>query len=98
MDDEVSLRQRVRRLEMLMSAGGTGSDDVVTALGARAPVEFTPISPSPLVPPAANQIRNGDLSHSVNTWFENVAAPGTDKVLECAWWFTHDAPAAGQAL
>jgi hypothetical protein len=69
-----------------------------TALGASSPVEPIPIPITPAPPPSANQLRNGDLSHSTNTWHETVAAPGTDKVLECAHWYSHNEPATGQAL
>jgi hypothetical protein len=47
--------------------------------------------------PSANQLRNGDLSHSVNTWADETAV-ATDRAKECVYWFTHDAPAAAQEL
>src|SRR5688500_10104611 len=97
MDDFKRLSDRVARLERLRPTEGAGE---ATDLGAIVPPGSElarPPAPS-AGPPAAHQRRNGDASHSVNTWFEAVAAPGTDKVLECAWWFVHDVPAAGQAL
>ncbi|MDQ3920275.1 MAG: hypothetical protein M3348_17570, partial [Acidobacteriota bacterium] len=48
-----------------------------------------------LPPSAANQLRNGDMSHSVRTW-NNAAAGNQD--YELAHFFTHDAPSAGQQL
>jgi hypothetical protein len=59
-----------------------------------AETDFTPVAETP-APSAANQLRNGDLSHSVRTW-NNGAAGNQD--FECAHFFTHDAPAAAQQL
>jgi hypothetical protein len=56
--------------------------------------DFTPV-PETAAPSAANQLRNGDLSHSVRTW--NSGAVGNQD-YECAHFFTHDAPAAAQQL
>ncbi len=56
--------------------------------------DFEPVADA-AAPSAANQLRNGDLSHSVRTW-NNGAAGNQD--YECAHFFTHDAPAAAQQL
>lgn len=56
--------------------------------------DFEPVEPAPQVA-AVNQLRNGDLSHSVRTW--NSGAAG-DQDLECAHFFTNDAPSTGQQL
>lgn len=97
MNDLQILRQDVDRLTRQVSEMGGLNER--TALGAESPVEPLPIPPATAVPPASNSIRAGDISHSVNTWFEAVAAPGTDKVLEAAWWYSTAGPAAaGQAL
>lgn len=64
--------------------------------GARAGFDLAPVPPAERKT-APNDLRNGDQSHSVNTW--NEAAPsGGDKAAECAHWFSHDAPSAGQQL
>jgi len=60
-------------------------------------ISLQPI-PTTTLPSAANSVRNGELNHSVNTWNESSPAPTADKGKECAWWFTHDAPATGQVL
>lgn len=96
MEDLNRLTSRVLRLERLFGDVPTGEER--TALGASSPIEPIPIPVTPAVPPSANQLRNGDLSHSTNTWHETVAAPGTDKVLECAHWTSADEPAAAQVL
>jgi hypothetical protein len=41
--------------------------------------------------PAANQLFNGELGHSVNSWFDSSYVP-TDESKECAPYFTHGAP------
>lgn len=70
-----------------------------TELGAVSTIDFKPVAVPPAAPAADQQLRNGDGSHSVNTWKDTVAAPGTDKVLECAYWFSSAGPAAlGQVL
>jgi hypothetical protein len=56
--------------------------------------DFTPV-PVTLPPSAVNQLRNGDLSHSVRTW--NSGAAGNQD-YECAYFFTHDTPVAAQQL
>lgn len=96
MDELQRLRSDVDRLQRQM--GDVSNADQRTAIGAVSLVDPQPIVISPPAPPAANQIRNGDGSHSVNTWFDTVAAPGTDKVKEAAHWFSNDAPATGQLL
>lgn len=47
--------------------------------------------------PAPNALRNGDFSHSENTWFENSPS-GARQDFEAAHWFSHDAPTSGQTL
>lgn len=60
-------------------------------------VEETDFQPVPvtIAPSASNQLRNGDLSHSVHTWNNGA---GGDQNSECAHFFSHDAPAPAQEL
>lgn len=46
---------------------------------------------------AANQLWNGEVGHSVNSWHD-LAYVTTDKAKECAWFFSHDAPTPTQEL
>lgn len=80
----------IRELQLRV---GEGFDD---APEERVSTDFTPI-PETVAPSAVNQLRNGDLSHSVNTWNESAVVT-TDKSKECAHWYSHDAPSAGQQL
>lgn len=41
--------------------------------------------------PAANTLWNGELGHSVNSWFDSSYV-STDKAKECAHFFTHGKP------
>ena len=101
MDTLQQLRQDFNELQIKVnSLGGLLASSAL-------PPNVTPLSPistnfRPLLNPAqtsaVQQIRNGDFSHSVNTWFDAAPAPGTDKVLEAAWWFSNDAPTPGQQL
>ena len=47
--------------------------------------------------PVSNLLWNGELGHSVNTWFDSVAV-ATDKNKECAHWFSHDESISGLLL
>lgn len=100
MDRLSKLEQDVDEIWIRLS-GASGGNDLAL------PPNLTPLSPpstnfipapTTVVPSAVNQLRNGDLSHSVNTWFESVAAPAGDAGHECAYWFTNDAPVNGQVL
>lgn len=86
MSDQATLR----RLQLRLAELEGGGDGVARDTEA----DFTPVADTP-APSASNQLRNGDLSHSVRTW-NNGAAGNQDH--ECAHFFTHDAPAAAQAL
>src|SRR5438045_2161 len=48
--------------------------------------------------PVSNLLWNGELGHSVFTWNEVTGTPSGDKNEECAWWYSHAAPTAGQQL
>lgn len=61
------------------------------------PPRFTPIVPG-VTPQVANQLRNGDLGHSVFTWFETVLPYTDPENQECAWVFSNTIPVNGQAL
>lgn len=71
------------------------------------PPNVTPLSPQSTnffppppsnAPSAVNQLRNGEYSHSVNTWFLMVYDPTSDESYECALWFSNDEPVNGQLL
>lgn len=47
--------------------------------------------------PSANQLWNGELGHSVNSWHD-LAYVTTDVAKECAFWFSNAAMTVGQAL
>ncbi len=97
MDDQERLRADVRRLQLeLNDLGGRLSTDQAPTISS----PLTSFHPIPVVaaPSAVNQVRNGEASHSNNTWYETVAAPTADKGKECAIWFSNDAPVAGQVL
>lgn len=83
--DFQQLRQRVNDL-----AGVTGGVRQDTS---------TNFSPVPTTAPqtAPNDLRNGDHSHSVNTWFDS-SVTADDKSKECAHWFSNPAPVAAQVL
>lgn len=88
--------EKIRQLQLAYAELGAGLGANTTALGAISPVEFEPVPPAERKT-APNDLRNGDQGHSVNTW--NEAAPsGGNKDKECAHWFTHGAPFAGQEL
>lgn len=54
--------------------------------------------PVPLISQAKNQLLNGDFSHSVMTWNDQLPNTGGDRNEECAWWFSNDEPVLGQVL
>lgn len=93
------LEQDLREIQLLAydSRGRLGT--LRTSLDATGNLALTDFAPIPQTSGVStpNQIRNGDFSHSVNTWNESVASAG-DKSKECAWWYSHDAPGAGQQL
>lgn len=63
----------------------------------QAQVSNIPVNTTPTQNPsgAVNQIRNGDFSHSVNSWANGSATD--DSRYECAWWYSHPI-ADGQAM
>jgi hypothetical protein len=84
--DKAKIRELELRLNELAGEGEGGGRDI--------PTDFTPVVTA-TAPSASNQLRNGDLSHSVRTW--NNGAVGNQD-YECAHFFTHDAPSAAQQL
>lgn len=42
--------------------------------------------------PVGNQLWNGEIGHSVNSWHDSSYVT-TDKADEAAWWFSHNKPA-----
>lgn len=67
----------------------------ITALSSQ--ISAIPLSTTPLINASAavNQIRNGDFSHSVASWFQDTVAP--NNVYECAWMYSHPIT-PGQAM
>lgn len=47
--------------------------------------------------PVSNLILNGELGHSVNSWFD-ASYTTDDKAKECAHWFSHDGTLSGLTL
>ncbi len=47
--------------------------------------------------PSSNLLWNGELGHSVNSWFDSSYG-ATDKAFECAHFFSHDGTLSGLAL
>jgi hypothetical protein len=80
-----------RRVNEMSGVGAGGSGP----LGPAQP-DFQPL-PIDKRTPAANQIWNGDFSHSVSTWNDAVLDVA-DKAKECFNWFSNDAMSVGQAL
>lgn len=101
MKSDVQLRQQVSRIQLelndLQTQLGSGSSIQPPRLDSPFPT-LTPIPP--IQPPSAvNQIRNGEASHSNDTWFNPPpGTPTSDAGKECAWWFTNDPPFTGQVL
>jgi hypothetical protein len=93
------MQAAIRELQLRDSERASEITGLRTELGAGGTATLTNFKPTvvSVAPQAVNQIRNGELGHSVNTW--NEAAPDAgDKSKECAHWFTHDAPTAAQQL
>lgn len=104
MKSDVRLRQQVNRLQLELNdisaqLGGNGGGDGRQPPSLDSPFPtLTPIAPS-APPSAVNQVRNGEASHSNDTWFNPPpGAPTSDAGKECAWWFTNDPPFTGQIL
>lgn len=58
-------------------------------VGLQSQISNIPVNTTPTQNPSAvvNQIRNGDYSHSVDSWYNDGAADNTR--YECAWWYSH---------
>jgi hypothetical protein len=57
--------------------------------GLQSQINNIPLDTTPTQNPsgAVNQIRNGDYSHSVDSWYNDGAADNSR--YECAWWYSH---------
>lgn len=99
MNKQEQLRADVSRLQLQLNDIGAqlGANQTQPPTISSPDKSFQPI-PVTTSPSAVNQIRNGEASHSNNTWYEAVAAPTADKGKECGIWFSNDAPVAGQVL
>lgn len=102
METNVRLRQAVERLQRQMPEALSGDGSATGSLmpptvGSQFPVP-TPIPVTP-APSAVSQIRNGEIGHSVDTWFNPPpGSPTGDVGKEAAFWYSNDAPFAGQLL
>lgn len=95
------LKQAVAKLQRQMPSaleGGDGSGGHMTpVVGSEFPVP-TPLKPA-TAPSAVSQIRNGEINHSVDTWFNPPpGSPLADVGKEAAFWFSNTVPVAGQIL
>lgn len=99
MDNQERLRQQLNRIQLeLNDLGGQLGGNQIQPPTISSPLGSLHPLPLATSPSAVNQIRNGEGSHSNNTWYEAVAAPTADKGKECALWFSNDAPTPGQVL
>ena len=66
-------------------------------VGLQSQVSAIPVNTTPTQNPsgAVNQIRNGDYSHSVDSWYNDGAVD--DSRYECAWWYSQPIQ-AGQPM
>lgn len=98
MDQFSQLQADVRRIRLeLESVSGQLAANQSPSLGSP-DTSFHPI-PTTTPPSVVNQIRNGEFSHSVDTWNNPpTGSPTLDVGKECAFWFSNDAPVAGQVL
>lgn len=96
MNRQLRLEQDVTEIRRQVNEG-VGGDGETTDLGARSAIDFAPL-PVFSRTPAANQLWNGDFSHSVNTWAEAIALPASDQGKECWNWYSNDPMSVGQAL
>ena len=57
--------------------------------GLQSQISNIPLDTTPTQNPSAvvNQIRNGDYSHSVDSWYDDGASDNSR--YECAWWYSH---------
>lgn len=95
------LKQAVQKLQRqmpeAMDGGGSDGGLMPPVSGSQFPVP-TPVAITP-PPSAVNQIRNGEIGHSVDTWFNPPpGSPTLDIGKEAAFWFSNTAPVAGQSL
>jgi hypothetical protein len=99
LNDVVNIRADLDELTRRFNEQSGQSSDT-TALGAvtQNQLEPQPVPATPAIPPQDQQLRNTDFSYTVNGYKDTVAAPGTDKVREAAFWFSNDSVVAGQTL
>lgn len=64
--------------------------------GATPFLRTTATTPVSIPAQASNQLKNGDLAHSIYTW--NNLHSGTNWVTSCAFFYTHTVPTATQEL
>ena len=98
MDNFERLQQDVNELTRRVNAGLGNSERSTLNAPTQNQYDPQPVAVAPAKPSQDQQDRNGDESYSVNGYLDTVAAPGTDKVKESAWWYSNDSVVAGQAL
>jgi len=87
---QLQVNEIIGRLEL--EGGGTGIQG-----GAVLPPRFTPVVPG-VTPQASDLLRNGDMGHSVFTWFETALPYTNPENQEAAWFYSNLAPFNGQEL
>lgn len=91
-------RQDNRQTQLLVNENHGSVAATLLLQGAVLPPHFTPPIPG-VVPQVMNQLRNGDLGHSVWTWFEtSPVVTNADENEECAWFYSNLAPFNGQEI
>lgn len=100
----MSIRQKylipdVRKLEQLTSGLSNELDEIWGAIGQVNMQVSSLLDTRASTPasPVANLLYNGEMGHSVNSWFDNTYQVN-DKAYECAWFYTNNRPAAIQTF
>jgi hypothetical protein len=96
---ELALQKDVRELRFQIENTTRGIDQAnldIAMIGRNLGNVITTVGNTPAAP-TANLIWNGELGHSVNSWFDS-AYTTDDKAKEAAHWFSHDGTLDGLTL
>lgn len=101
-DKSNSLTPDARRIELLLNAQASilnGSGGALSRIAALEQSVLGLINVQINAPPypVGNLLYNGELGHSVNSWFD-AAYVASNKTYECAFWYSHNKPAAAQTF